>query len=119
MKEIKAIIQPFMLEHVLDALRGITDLPGLTLSKVLGWGRTRAVGAPRTVHESGHAFAEKIKLEIIVEDELVEMITQVIVHAAQTGNPGDGKVFVHDLDSATGIRRGEVLYSRASQGDIK
>ena len=74
MKEIKAIIQPFMLEKVLDALRGHAELPGVTVSQVLGWGKSRAKNAPETLSEGGHAFAKKTKLEMVVPDDLADSV---------------------------------------------
>lgn len=62
MREIKAIIQPFMLEGVLRALAAIERLPGLTVSQVMGWGRSRAADAEDRITHAGHAFANKTKL---------------------------------------------------------
>lgn len=107
MKEIKALIQPFMLEHVCDALQAIEGLPGLTVSQVMGWGKTRAAEAKDKVQDGGHAFARKTKVEIVVPDELVDRVVEAIATAARTGNIGDGKIFVHDLVDAVKIRTGE------------
>jgi nitrogen regulatory protein P-II 1 len=107
MKEIKAIVQPFMLEHVLDALAAIEGLPGVTISEVSGWGKSGATNAQRPVREAGHAFARKSKVEIVVPDAVVDRVVDAIVQAARTGQPGDGKVFVHDLTDAVKIRTGE------------
>lgn len=107
MKEIKAIIQPFMLEHVLDALAAIEGLPGVTISEVIGWGKSRAAGAHRVVREAGHGFARKSKVEIVVRDAMVERVVEAIVRAARTGKPGDGKVFVYALSDTVKIRTGE------------
>lgn len=104
MKEIKAIVQPFMLEHVLDALAAIEGLPGVTISEVIGWGKSRAAGVQRPVREAGHAFARKSKLEIVVPDAMLDQVVETIVRAACTGKPGDGKVFVYDLTDAVRIR---------------
>ncbi len=107
MKEIKAIIQPFMLEHVLEALASMKGLPGLTVSEVLGWGKTRAAEAGDPVSEAGHTFAEKRKIELVVSDELVEPVVETIRRAAHTGNVGDGKIFVVEVGQAVKIRTGE------------
>ncbi len=107
MKEIKAIIQPFMLVHVLDALMRIDQLPGLTISDVKGWGKSRAVGVRRPVREAGHAFARKTKVEVVVTDDMVEQVVGAVVRAARTGKPGDGKVFVYELAEAVKVRSGE------------
>ena len=107
MKEIKAIIQPFMLQRVCEALDAIPDLPGLTVSKVSGWGRTRAKGAVSSVEHAGHRFVEKTKLEIVVDDAKVQQVIATIVAAARTGNVGDGKIFVYDVNDAVRIRTGD------------
>ena len=107
MKEIKAIIQPFMLEKVLHALDGLADLPGVTVSQVLGWGKERAATAADTVQEAGHAFARKTKLEIVVSDPMADRVVQTIAESARTGRPGDGKIFVSDLTEVIKIRTGE------------
>jgi nitrogen regulatory protein PII len=107
MKEIKAFVQPFMLQHVLDALAAFDDLPGVTISPVAGWGRTKARNAAHAVREAGHALARKSKLEVVVSDDMVDRVVDAIVRAAHTGNPGDGKVFVSAVDGAVRIRTGE------------
>lgn len=107
MKEIKAIIQPFMLERVLNALEAMEELPGVTVSQVLGWGRARGAGVAEPVHEAGHAFARKTKLEIVVPDEVVPRVVQSIVEAARTGRAGDGKIFVSDVEEVVKVRTGE------------
>lgn len=107
MREIKAIIQPFMLEKVLHALAALDDLPGVTVSQVIGWGRSRAVDAGDTVHEAGHAFAKKTKLEIVVPRSLAPRVMETLVQAARTGRPGDGKIFEVEVTRAVKIRTGE------------
>ena len=107
MKEVKAIIQPFMLEKVLDELREYSGLPGLTVSEVIGWGKSQAEDAGEIVSEGGSAFAKKTKLEIVVADEHLESIADIITRAAQTGRPGDGKIFIFDVLEAVKIRTGE------------
>ncbi len=104
MKEIKAIIQPFMLEKVLDALAAIEGLPGLTVSHVQGWGRTRSPSAGGAV---GHGLAPECKLEIIVADSDAERVVDAIVAAARTGQPSDGKVFVLDVEDVIRIQTGD------------
>lgn len=107
MKEIKAIIQPFMLNKVCDALRQIPGLPGLTVSQVVGWGKARADQAKDTVQEAGCTFARKTKVEIVVPDALADQVVAAIAQAAHTGNVGDGKIFVRDLSDVVKIRTGE------------
>lgn len=107
MKEVKAIIQPFMLNKVVDALMQIEDLPGVTVSEVRGFGRNRADNAAQKWVDSGIAYAVKTKLEIMVPDALVEQVVKTIQEAAHTGRPGDGKVFVIDIEQTVKIRTGE------------
>ncbi len=106
MKEIKAIVQPFMVEEILHRLEAI-EIPGLTLSEVRGWGRSRAESARESVQEAGHAFARKTKLEIVVRDSQVDLIVSAIAEAARTGKPGDGKIFVYEVARVMRIRTGE------------
>lgn len=107
MKEIKAIIQPFVVSKVVEALQRIQDLPGITVSDVWGFGQGRALNAPDKLSEAAMGCAKKSKLEIVVPDELAEGVVQAIREHAHTGNPGDGKIFVHTVDDVIRIRTGE------------
>lgn len=107
MKEIKAIIQPFRVDEVLHALAALPGLPGVTLSQVVGWGKTRASDAESTVTVGEHALAPKTKLEIVVSDVVAERVIGAIEAAARTSNLGDGKIFVSDVGEAVKIRTGE------------
>ncbi|MBU4405169.1 MAG: P-II family nitrogen regulator [Candidatus Aminicenantes bacterium] len=107
MKEIKAIIQPYMLDNVCDALVQIEGLPGLTVSQVLGFGKTRAVDAENAVMENGRAFAKKTKIEVVVPDDMAVSVVDAITRAAHTGKPGDGKIFVCQIAEVVRIRTGE------------
>jgi len=107
MKEVKAIIQPFMLNKVVDALMQIEGLPGLTVSEVRGFGKTRAADAPQQFVDGGIAYAVKMKLEIMVPDAMVETVVDTIQKAAHTGRAGDGKIFVIDIEQTVKIRTGE------------
>jgi len=107
MKEIKALIQPFMLDKVLDVLREHAELPGVTVSEVVGWGRAAARKDESVQAEGGHAFAKKTKLEIIVPDEMVESVIDLVSKAAHTGRPGDGKIFIIEVNDVIRIRTGE------------
>ncbi len=107
MKEIKAIIQPFMLSEVVEALKRIEGLPGVTVSEVHGFGRARAAGSPNSVLREGIEYVKKTKLEIVIPDQLVELVLQVIMEKAHTGDAGDGKVFVYDVFDVVKIRSGE------------
>ena len=103
MKEIKAIIQPFMLDRVLGELEAIEGVPGAIISRVEGWGRSPVERA----HESEHASAHKTKLEIVVDDDLAPAIVAAIARGAHSGNVGDGKIFVIDVAEVVKIRTGE------------
>lgn len=107
MKEIKAIIQPFLADHVLTALREMPELPGVTVSQVMGFGRGRAVGSGGQTEESEIFGVKKVKLEIVVPDELLEKVVETITRHAHTGNPGDGKIFISTVDEVVKIRTGE------------
>ncbi|NOX55350.1 MAG: P-II family nitrogen regulator [Planctomycetes bacterium] len=97
MKEIKAIIQPFMLGEVLEGLHDIDNLPAATVSEVRGFS---------VVHPEYESRA-KVKLEIMVPDELVEPVVETIRKYAHTGNPGDGRIFVIDILETVKIRTGQ------------
>lgn len=97
MKEIKAIIQPFMLDAVLDALHQIEGLPGVTISE------TRAISSER----GRYAQILKNKLEVMVEDGMVDRVLQVLRQSAHTGNPGDGRIVVIPIEDTVSIRTGE------------
>lgn len=107
MKEIKAIIQPFLLSKVVEALKEIKGLPGVTVSEVHGFGRARAVGSSNTIVEGTVEYVKKSKLETVVPDRLVEPVVRTIRDKAHTGNPGDGKIFVYEVDDVIRIRTGE------------
>ncbi len=107
MQLVTAIIQPFMLEHVCDALRQIEGLPGITVSDVMGWGKAKAVNAANPVQKGGCVLAQKTKVEALVPDSLAPAVVDAIAGAAHTGNVGDGKIFVLDLRDVLKIRTGE------------
>ena len=108
MKEVKAIVQPFMLTKVVDALKQIEGLPGLTVDvDVHGFGRSRAESAPHKITLDEIEYAKKAKLEIVVQDDMADEVVQTILKYAHTGNPGDGKIFVIDVQEVYRIRSGE------------
>lgn len=107
MKEIKAIIQPFVADQVLTALREMPELPGATVSEVKGFGRGRALGGPDSSDEAEIFGVKKIKLEIVVPHDLVGTVVQVIQQNAHTGNLGDGKIFIYNVEDVVRIRTGE------------
>lgn len=105
MKMIVAMIQPFMLNKVTSALEAIENFPGMSVSEVRGFGRRRSVQEEHSLHLDH--FHDKARIEIAASDEMVEIITAAIVQHAHTGNNGDGKVFVSDLESAIRIQTDE------------
>ncbi len=107
MREIKAIIQPCMLEQVLHALAAIDELPGVTVSQVLGWGQSKAADSAHTAVEENHAFVPMTELEIVVPAGIALRVVDTVVNAARTGRPGDGKVFESDVLRAIRIRTGD------------
>jgi len=107
MKIITAIIKPFKLDDVRDALSDI-NIQGLTVTEVKGFGRQKGNtelyrGAEYTID-----FIPKVKLEIAVAEEQLDETNDAISDAARTGNLGDGKIFVANLDTAVRIRTGEL-----------
>lgn len=106
MKRIEAIIKPFKLEDVKDALAEI-GIDGMTVSEVKGYGRQKGHSELYRGAEYVVDFLPKIKMEMIVNDEMVDQATAVIVEAARTGKIGDGKIFVTDVEKIIRIRTGE------------
>lgn len=106
MKKIEAIIKPFKLDDVIDALSEI-GVEGITVSEVKGFGRQKG----RTEFYKGAEyvvdFLPKIKLEIVVNDPIARLAVDSIQRAAHTGKIGDGKIFVSSVEAAVRIRTGE------------
>ena len=107
MKFIVAIIQPHRLDTVREALNE-TGINGLTVSEVRGYGRQRGHKEVYRGAEYSISYVPKLKLEIAVDDEKIEEVTETIIRTARTGKIGDGKIFVFDLASVTRIRTGEI-----------
>jgi nitrogen regulatory protein P-II 1 len=107
MKEIKAIIRPFRLLDVTEALQNIEGLPGVTVSEIKGFGKSRAKNAKDKVTYELVEFIPRIKLEIVVADEMAEEVINVIQKYAHTGNTGDGKIFILDVENVVKIRTNE------------
>ena len=107
MKMVMAVIKPFKLDHVREALaeRGVT---GITVTEVKGFGRQKGHTELYRGAEYVVDFLPKVKLEVAVTDDQVEAVVEAIVKAAGTGKIGDGKVFVYDLGSVVRIRTGEL-----------
>jgi nitrogen regulatory protein P-II 1 len=106
MKKIEAIIKPFKLDEVKERLSEI-GIQGMTVTEVKGFGRT---GGKKEVYRGSAYvvdFVPKVKLEIIVKDDLVHQVLSTIVEAAKTGRIGDGKIFVTPVDEVIRIRTGE------------
>jgi nitrogen regulatory protein P-II 1 len=106
MTKIEAIIQPSKFEAVKDALLEI-GVDGMTASEVRGHGRQKGHTEIYRGHEYEVDLLPKIKLEIVVDDELVERATDTIISAAVTGRIGDGKIFFYKIDGAVRIRNRE------------
>ena len=106
MKKIEAIIKPFKIEEVKDALSEI-GIEGMTVTEVKGFGRQKGHTEIYRGSEYTVDFLPKIKLEVVVADGLVENAVRIIVEAAKTGKIGDGKIFVLPVENATRIRTGE------------
>ncbi|MEZ5763097.1 MAG: P-II family nitrogen regulator [Xanthobacteraceae bacterium] len=106
MKIIMAIIKPFKLEEVRDALTGI-GVHGLTVTEVKGYGRQKGHTEIYRGAEYAVSFLPKIKLEVAVSADQVDKTIEAIIQAAKTGQIGDGKIFVTALEQAVRIRTGE------------
>ena len=106
MKKIEAIIKPFKLDEVKDALNQI-GLKGITVLEAKGFGRQKGHTELYRGAEYVVDFLPKVKLELIIEDEMVEEAVEAIRAAAHTGRIGDGKIFVSPIDEAIRIRTGE------------
>ena len=107
MKKIEAIIKPFKLEEVKDALAEM-GVEGMTVTEVKGFGRQKGHTEIYRGSEYTVDFLPKVKLEIVLADEAVDRAVQTIIKAAKTGKIGDGKVFVMRVEHAIRIRTDEV-----------
>ena len=106
MKKIEAIIKPFKLEEVKDALAEI-GIEGMTVTEVKGFGRQKGHTEIYRGSEYTVDFLPKIKLETVVSDDIVNQATAAIIKAAKTGKIGDGKIFVSTVEQAVRIRTEE------------
>ena len=106
MKKVEAIIKPFKLDEVKEALSSI-GVQGLTVSEVKGFGRQKGHTELYRGAEYVVDFLPKVKLEIIVADELTAQVVETIERAARTGRIGDGKIFVMPMEEVVRIRTGE------------
>ncbi|MDD3323501.1 MAG: P-II family nitrogen regulator [Sulfurospirillaceae bacterium] len=106
MKKIEAIIKPFKLEDVKEALAGI-EVTGMTVSEVKGYGRQQGHSELYRGAEYVVDFLPKIKIDIVVADENIDRAISVIVESARTGKIGDGKIFVTNVERVVRIRTSE------------
>jgi nitrogen regulatory protein P-II 1 len=106
MKKIEAIIRPHLLESVKDALQTL-GLQGMTISEVKGFGRQKGHTEVYRGSEYKVEFVPKLKIEVILDDEVVENAIEAIIKTARTGKFGDGKIFVFPVEEAIRIRTGE------------
>ncbi|MEM7410064.1 MAG: P-II family nitrogen regulator [Myxococcota bacterium] len=106
MKKVEAIIKPFKLDDAKEAL-GQVGVLGMSVSEVKGFGRQKGHSELYRGAEYVVDFLPKIKLEVVIPDELVEKVTSALAESAQTGKIGDGKIFVTAVEDAIRIRTGE------------
>ena len=106
MKKIEAIIKPFKLDEVKEALHEV-GLQGITVTEAKGFGRQKGHTELYRGAEYVVDFLPKVKIELVVDDGLVERAIEAIVQAAHTGRIGDGKIFVSAIEEAVRIRTGE------------
>ena len=106
MKKIEAIIKPFKLDDVKDALHEV-GVSGITVTEVKGFGRQKGHTELYRGAEYVIDFLPKVKVEVVVEDVIVENVIEAITQAARTGRIGDGKIFVLPIDEAIRIRTGD------------
>jgi len=106
MKKIEAVVQPFKMEEVKEALKNI-GVDGMTISEVRGHGRQRGHKEVYRGQEYIVDLLPKIKFELVVQDARAEEVVECITNAARTGKIGDGKIFVYDLAEAVRIRNGD------------
>jgi nitrogen regulatory protein P-II 1 len=107
MKEIKAIIRPSKLLEVTEELHRIEGLPGVTVSEIKGFGKGRARNAKDRIVYEMVEFVPRIQLEVVVNDEMADEVVNVIRKFSHTGNTGDGKIFVVNVEETVKIRTNE------------
>ncbi len=106
MKKIEAIIKPFKLDEVKDALNGI-GIKGMTVTEVKGYGRQKGHTEIYRGAEYIVDFIPKIKMEVVVPDEQVDQVVDTIIKVARTGKIGDGKIFILPIEKIIRVRTGE------------
>ncbi|HPJ95460.1 MAG TPA: P-II family nitrogen regulator [Deltaproteobacteria bacterium] len=106
MKKIEAIIKPFKLDEVKEALSQI-GIKGMTITEVKGYGRQKGHKEIYRGAEYIVDFVAKVKVEIIVSQDMVDLVVEKITEAARTGKIGDGKIFIYDIEDVIRVRTGE------------
>lgn len=106
MKRVEIITRPYKLDEIKEALTGM-GIQGMTVSEVKGFGRQRGHKEVYRGAEYQVDFVSKVKIDIVIDDELLDQTLEVIQTAAKTGKIGDGKIFVSTIDNAIRIRTGE------------
>jgi nitrogen regulatory protein P-II 1 len=106
MKKIEAYIKPFKLDEVKDALMEV-GIGGMSVTEVKGFGRQRGHTELYRGSEYKVDFLPKIKIEVVAKDEDVERMVKAVIAAARTGQIGDGKIFISDVEDAVRVRTGE------------
>jgi len=106
MKKVEAIFKPFKLDDVRDALSEI-GVTGLTVTEVKGFGRQKGHTELYRGAEYVVDFLPKVKIEVVIKDDLLDRVVEAVMKAARTGKIGDGKIFVTSVDRVTRIRTGE------------
>ena len=106
MKKIEAIIRPYKLDDVREALNAI-GIRGITVTEIKGYGRQKGHTEGYRGSEYKIEFLPKIKLEIVVNDPMAEQVISTIIHSSKTGEVGDGKIFISDVDDVIRIRTEE------------
>ncbi|MEW6417277.1 MAG: P-II family nitrogen regulator [Nitrospirota bacterium] len=106
MKKVEAIIKPFKLDEVKDALNSI-GIRGMTITEVKGFGRQKGHVEVYRGTEYEVNFLPKIKIEVVVPDSMIDKVITTIIEKAKTGNIGDGKIFLYSLEDVIRIRTGD------------
>jgi len=106
MKKVEAIIKPFKLDEVKDALNAI-GIHGMTVTEVKGFGRQKGHVEVYRGTEYEVNFLPKIKIEVVIPDSIIDKVISTIIEKAKTGNIGDGKIFLYSLEDVIRIRTGD------------
>jgi nitrogen regulatory protein P-II 1 len=106
MKKVEAIIKPFKLDEVKDALNGI-GINGMTITEVKGFGRQKGHVEVYRGAEYEVNFLPKVKIEVVIPDSIIDKVISTIIDKAKTGNIGDGKIFIYSLEDVIRIRTGD------------